>query len=66
MENQITIHRYINGISLNGTEMLLDDNNNPMVFQSKEVAFEFLRENGHEEWTDEEFEDNYLFLELTE
>lgn len=55
------IGRPINGIGLNGLEYLLDENENIMEFKTPEEAKAFLRENGHEDWTDDEFEDSYMF-----
>ena len=44
----IVISKPINGISINGDEYLLDENNEHMEFDSIEVAKEFLIENGLE------------------
>lgn len=66
MENKIIVGRPINGISLNGLEWLLNDEGKPMQFNNKEKAIEFLRSNGHEDYTDDEIEDSFMFDELTE
>ncbi len=58
------IGKAINGISLNGLEWLLDDENNPMEFDSKESAIEFLKLNGYDSLTDEEIEDTFTFKEI--
>lgn len=55
------IGRPINGIGLNGLEWLLDDNGNEMLFDTPEHAKGFLRDNGHEDWSDDDFEDSYMF-----
>lgn len=60
----ITIGRPINGISLNGLEYLLDSKNVIMQFKDREEAKQFLRDNGHEDWSDEELEDAYMFEEV--
>lgn len=49
----IVVGRYINGVSLNGLEYLLDAVGNEMVFESEETARVFLRENGY---SDEDME----------
>lgn len=56
----VTVGRPINGISLNGDEFLLDDENNVLEFNSKGDAYEFLRENGVD-LTDEDMEDSFNF-----
>ena len=40
-----TIGRYINGVTLNPLEYLLDETNKPMEFPNKEEAIQFLRDN---------------------
>jgi len=42
----VTIGRPINGISINGVEWLLDDDNKPMLFANRESAEQFLLDNG--------------------
>jgi hypothetical protein len=42
----IIIGRAINGISINGLEWLLDDNDEPMRFADGNTAKEFLLDNG--------------------
>ena len=44
----IQIGRAIEGVSINGKEWLLDDNNNIMKFESQENGLIFLKENGFE------------------
>ena len=60
------VGRPIEGISLNGLEYLLDDEGNLMEFDSPIEAKEFLRENGHEDWSDDELEDAYMFEKNSE
>jgi hypothetical protein len=59
----IIIGRAIGGISLNGLEYLLNEDQTEMEFKDKKAAMKFLRENGHEDWTDDELEDSYMFVE---
>lgn len=56
----ITVGRPVNGISLNGDEFLLDDDNNVLEFCDKWAAMTYLRENGVE-LTDEQMEDSFNF-----
>lgn len=42
----VVVGKHINGITINPLEYLLDDNDEPMEFESKETAKKFLRENG--------------------
>lgn len=42
----IAVGRYINGITLNPLEYLLDKEGEPITFESKKKAEEFLKENG--------------------
>lgn len=51
--SKIIVGRPINGISLNGLEWLLDDEDEVMEFDSEEQATAFLQENG---MTEEEME----------
>ena len=62
----VTIERPINGISLNGTEFLLDDEGEVMTFDNRNYAFTFLRENGYDDFTDDEIEDSFLFNDYKE
>lgn len=59
----IVIGRPINGISLNGLEYMLDENGDYKLFNSKEEAKEFLNSNFEEPLTDDELEDNFMFLD---
>ncbi len=58
----ISIYRYINDISLNGREYLLDEDDETLLFSSKDKAFEFLTENGIEVNNEEDLEDYGIFL----
>ena len=49
----IFVSRPINGISLNGDEVLLDDTNELLLFENETTAINWLRERGV---TDEEIE----------
>ena len=63
----IKIGRPINGISLNGLEYLMTaDNSKEMEFADKEKAKQFLKDNGHKDWTDDELEDSYMFVDTEE
>ncbi|KKL69794.1 hypothetical protein LCGC14_2111350 [marine sediment metagenome] len=42
----ISVSRTINGISLNGDEWLLDEDGEVMLFESEEVARNFLSKSG--------------------
>ena len=59
----IEIGRFIDGISLNGLEWLLDDEGNVLKFNSKDDAMDFLRDNGFDEFSDEDLEDSFVFQE---
>jgi|15BtaG_2_1085339.scaffolds.fasta_scaffold10275_5 hypothetical protein len=59
-QTTVTVGRPINGITINGDELLLDDNNNIMEFTSKDEAYNFLRSNGID-LTDEEMEESFNF-----
>lgn len=48
------VRRPIDGVSINGYEYLLDDNNNPMVFGTVPLAVLFLQANGFGHLTDEQ------------
>lgn len=63
----IIIGRPILGISLNGLEYLLtEDGEKEMEFKDKDSAKQFLRDNGHEDWTDDDLEDSYTFVDTEE
>ena len=59
-QTTVTVGRSINGISINGDELLLDNDNNIMEFTSKGEAYNFLRSNGID-LTDEEMEESFNF-----
>ena len=59
----IVIGRPINGISLNGLEYMLDEKGDYKLFNTKEEAKEFLNSNFEEPLTDDELEDNFMFLD---
>ena len=62
----ISIYRYINGISLNGREYLLNEENEVLLFPSRDKAFKFLAKCYYElaETKDEEELEEYgLFFE---
>ena len=59
----IVIGRPINGISINGLEYMLDENGDYKLFNTKEEAKEFLNSNFEEPLTDDELEDNFMFLD---
>lgn len=61
----IMISKAINGISINGNEYLLNNNDNSvMLFESKDKAIGFLRCNGFKNYTLEQFEYNFNFEEV--
>ena len=63
----IIIGRPIEGISLNGLEYLMtEDGEKEKEFKDKESAKKFLRENGHTDFTDDELEDSYMFVDTKE
>ena len=59
----ISIYRYINGISLNGREYLLNEENKVLLFPSSDKAFKFLAKGGVETKDEEELEEYGLFFE---
>lgn len=60
----IQVGRAIEGVSINGKEWLLDDNNDIMKFESQEMALRFLKENGFDKLTDEELKDSFFYEEI--
>lgn len=58
------IGRAIEGISINGKEWLLDNENKLMSFSSKENAKEFLKKNGFESLSDDELEDSFFYEKI--
>ena len=60
----IKIGRAIEGISINGIEWLLNEENDLMTFSDRENAKEFLKENGFDSFTDEELEDSFFYEEI--
>jgi hypothetical protein len=60
----IVIGRPINGISINGLEFLMnDDNTDYKLFENKEEAKNFLNSLTEEPLTDDELEDGFMFLD---
>ena len=60
----IVIGRPINGISINGLEYLMnEDNSDYKLFENKEEAKTFLNSMFEEPLTDDELEDNFMFLD---
>jgi hypothetical protein len=60
----IVIGRPINGISLNGLEYLMnEDNTGYRTFNTKREAMDFLNENMVEPCTDDELEDGFMFMD---
>ena len=62
----ISIYRYINDISLNGREYLLDEENQILKFNNEKQAFNFLSDGGIEAKDEEELEDYGIYLERGE
>jgi hypothetical protein len=61
---KIIVGRPINGISLNGLEYLMnDDNSSEKEFDTVQDAKQFLLTNGCEDWTDGELEDSFMFID---
>lgn len=48
-------------ISKNKHDDFLDEKGNLLLFKNKKEAYSFLRENGYEEFTDEQLESSFLF-----
>lgn len=60
----IIVGRPIEGISLNGLEYLMnEDNSDYKFFNNKDEAKEFLRQSMTGEVTDDELEDAFMFLD---
>ena len=60
----IVIGRPINGISINGLEYLMnDDNTDYKLFENKEEAKTFLNSMFEEPLTDDDLEDSFMFLD---
>lgn len=57
------VGRHIEGISLNGLEYLLNEDNSVMLFASVSLAKEYLRSKIGEEYTDEQLEEHFVFEE---
>ena len=62
----ISIYRYINDISLNGREYLLDEENQILKFNNEKQALNFLSNGGVEAKDEEELEDYGIYLEREE
>ena len=62
----ISIYRYINDISLNGKEYLLDEENQELKFSNKKQAFNFLSNGGVEAKDEEELEEYGIYFEIEE
>ena len=61
---RIVVGRPINGISINGLEYLMnEDNSDYKLFENKEEAKTFLNSMFEEPLTDDELEDNFMFLD---
>ena len=65
-ENMISIYRYINNISLNGKEYLLDEENQVLKFTNEKQAFNFLSDGGVEAKDEEELEEYGIYFETEE
>ena len=59
----ISIYKYINDISLNGKEYLLDSDGEILLFSSEDKAFKFLTESGIEVKNEEDLEDYGIYFE---
>ena len=62
----ISIYRYINDISLNGREYLLDEENQILKFTNEKQAFNFLSNGGVEAKDEEELEEYGIYFEIEE
>lgn len=56
LTKKIVVSRAINGISLNGSEYLLDENDDVMKFDDVESAKNFLKNHGITDFEEVEFE----------
>jgi len=61
-----SIYRYINDISLNGKEYLLDEENKELKFSNKKQALNFLSDGGVEAKNEEELEEYGIYFETKE
>lgn len=62
----IIIKKLINRIglmSLNQSEYLLNEENEPLQFSSIDKAKTYLRKNGYDELNDEKIEDSFIFVD---
>ena len=60
----IVIGRPINGISINGLEYVMnDDNTDYKMFKDKREAMDFLNSMFEEPLTDDQLEDGFMFLD---
>ena len=59
----ISIYKYINDISINGKEYLLDADGEILLFSSEDKAFKFLTESGIEVKNEEDLEDYGFYFE---
>jgi hypothetical protein len=60
----IIVGRPVEGISLNGLEYLMnEDNTNYKFFNNKREAMDFLNSNMDETLTDDELEDAFMFMD---
>ena len=59
-----TVARPINGVHINGVEYLLDDDGNPRVFATQELAVLFLQANGFGHMTSAEILDAFDIAEV--
>ena len=62
----ISIYKYINNISLNGKEYLLDEENQVLKFTNEKQAFNFLSDGGVEAKDEEELEEYGIYLQREE
>jgi len=64
----IIVGRYAGETALNGIEYLLEgpDSSKVKVFENKEAAMAFLKENIPVEVTDQDLEDEFLFVDTNE
>jgi len=62
----ITIYRYINGISLNGREYVIDEEDQILKFTNEKQALNFLSDGGVEAKDEEELEEYGIYFETEE